>query len=669
MVRKKTNSTSTIGINYLATLYGNEYGQIHGTAGGDSGFCSLTKVARPSDGKLGYHCTFGPVTTYYWVDPDTGDSTFLGRPFVDVPGYGYNLLDAGVGFDPEDPHITWGTVGGTPGLGLTAFTYTGSHEDMGWDIGDTNPNFSATVYGEVNAAVGAYMAADPTGPQFGGRNCSSERNMWNVAPGKAYGIVWCGYGYYLQDYSPMIALVDFKASRTAESVQVVGAVSPHSYYPLRYMAVHSAGVVAAPLLPIVGGQTTMAGGTDCSAGPLQTEIAATSSLPNSATESCPANAFGTTGECANPAGCASGCTSVEVKGEPYDPSPFQWWGRITDPVTLTTLTSIVVSGGTATVNTTSGQVAAAKSVRVSGTGVTNLDGDYTVATSGTNTFTFATTAADGTYAVAGSWAAELWGSPATTVETPFRGSSGVWGTFQNAIAGDMFRVPGVSGYELVQILDKTDATHWKVLRNVACPNLISAWGLALKSHAAGAVLTGQGVHVCISEDSWGWDVASDPRGQNFSSYYPLVGRHGGYNVFRDGALFENSAGTYDFFDGILTIGAKITTGADLKVAFAPKFAGKSSNMGTSTRERHPSWPADAPYGVDVQAWWAGAQSSPVTTFSKVTGTLYSALASSGNALDRKHFPTLATCGHHPLADVSGAASAITGAYRIATNTA
>jgi hypothetical protein len=664
MIRKKTNSAVTVGVDYLATAYGNTSSQIHGSAGGDSGFCSLSKVARASDGKLGYHCTFGPAMTYHWVDPDTGDATFLGKAFAPVAGYGNATLSA-VGFDPSDPNTIWGTANGTAGTGLMAFVYNGNHEDFGWvNSNNLYSNFPVTVYGEINAAVAAYFAADPTGPQFGGRMCGGSQNYWQVAPGAAYTVVQCSYGgYNVQDYSPMVALIDFEASRTAGSVQVIGAVSPHGYYPLRYMAIHSVGVVAAPLFPYVGGQTTMVGSSVCSAGPLQTEIATGPSLPATATDSCPANPYGTTGECANPAGCSSGCSTVAIRGEPYDPSPCQWWGRITDPVSLSTLTGIVVSGGTATVNTTSGQVAVGKSARVSGTGVTNLDGDYTVATSGANTFTFATAAADGTYAVPGAWVAELWGSPASVIETPFRGSAGVWGTFQNAAPGDMFRVPGATGSELVQILEKTDSTHWKVLRNVSCSRLANAWALKLESHSAGAMLTGQGVHVCISEDSWAWDVTNDPRGQNFSSYSKAIGRHGGYNTFRDGALFENSNRlTYDFFDGISTIAAKITAGADFGVSFAPKFAGKSGNMGTWTRTLHPAWPADASYGVDVQAWYLGAQGSPPTTFSRVTGTLYSALASGQNALDRKHFPTLATCGHHPLADVSGASSTITGNY-------
>lgn len=177
------------------------------------------------------------------------------------------------------------------------------------------------------------------------------------------------------------------------------------------------------------------------------------------------------------------------------------------------------------------------------------------------------------------------------------------------------------------------------------------------------MLTGQSVAACIAEDVWAWDATNDPQGRNLASYTKLSGRHGAYNVFRDGALFENSDRlTYDFFDGIATITTKITTGADRAVSFAPRFAGQHGNMGTGTRTRHPSWPSDTPYGVDVQAWYLGAQSAPATTFSRVEGTLYSALASGVNTLDRKRFPTLATCGRHPLMDVSGPSSTISGSF-------
>lgn len=450
MVRKKTNSANTVGINYLATLYGNESSQAHGAGGSDSGMCSIQTVARHSDGKLGYHCTFGPSQTIHWVDPETGDATFLGRPYVYVPGYGNSQISA-AGFDPEDPHIIWGTIG----EGLAAFTYTGNHEDAGWvNPNNLNPNFSAAVYGNIGAATAAYMAADPTGPQFGGRVCVGYPNLWNVAAGRAYGAAWCGYrtpggSTYLQDYSPVVAIVDFKASRAAGSVQLLGVLHPHSYYPARYMAIHGVGVIAStPILAYATVQTSMAGSSIFSAGPLQTEIAAGSSLPASATDSCPANPYWTTGECANPAGCASGCSIVEVKGEPYDPSPFQWWGRITDPVTLTNLTNITVSSGTASVNTTSGQVGVNRKAQVSGfTGIGDLDGLHTVTASGTNTFSFPTTASDGTYDPDGAWVAEVWSANNTVIENPLRGSSGMYGAFQDAKRGDMFRVlarPGAS---------------------------------------------------------------------------------------------------------------------------------------------------------------------------------------------------------------------------------
>jgi len=210
---------------------------------------------------------------------------------------------------------------------------------------------------------------------------------------------------------------------------------------------------------------------------------------------------------------------------------------------------------------------------------------------------------------------------------------------QDAIPGDEFRLDyGAAHEELVELLAKNGNT-WTIQRWVRSDQ-------PPVSHPAGILLAATN-HAGITA----WDYLNDPHGLNLNGKTVVADLHGtgGHGSYHPSLSIEGGRQRRgmipDYFDAI--------------PSFIPEggpFSGVGVNSGGWRYDYHPNFGIRNQWYVTARVWQGGGSGKPAT---KVVDNLYkyssNAYGGSGTdvALHREQRPTIATCGRHPLQDISG----------------
>ena len=137
LVRKKSSSTHQISLQYAARDYAIGYGVGWDSAGDAHQIieCSAATVAGPG-GEQGYHCHISG--SLYWIGRDTGTVSLLGnmkfpyRGGTDGWSSGLCWVNGGAYFDPANANVFYcAMTGGSNDLVLVSATYHGSNVDVG----------------------------------------------------------------------------------------------------------------------------------------------------------------------------------------------------------------------------------------------------------------------------------------------------------------------------------------------------------------------------------------------------------------------------------------------------------------------------------------------------------------------------------------------------------
>ena len=243
-------------------------------------------------------------------------------------------------------------------------------------------------------------------------------------------------------------------------------------------------------------------------------------------------------------------------------------------------------------------------------------------------------------------------------ENSNRGASGPYGAVQVAQPGDVYQVDG----EITMLLAK-NGNNWTFARG---------WRGTLGAHAAGATLTGYCSAILSSNASaLFWDFENDPHGHNANGQtltfdFPSHGQvdRGTFNrgvhqiSVNEWCMWMYSGGCYSIFDDSSTIPEKYLTFAEDRVQnFFLWFAGKRANTGQMLIQSHITYSqvSDGSWALDEPT--VNFAEPETGEWTRIAGTLWQ---KNKTNLDRKYLPTRAHCGEHPLGDISGPGSAITG---------
>jgi hypothetical protein len=226
----------------------------------------------------------------------------------------------------------------------------------------------------------------------------------------------------------------------------------------------------------------------------------------------------------------------------------------------------------------------------------------------------------------------------------------------DSAAGDLFAVDN----EWLRLVAKT-GNQWVLQRDLQ--------GLGLAAHAANSYLAAQ-CSTNLAADLTFWNFAADPHGAN----------SGGKSVMPDTTGTSHSSVAKDSVQGSADWHAcpqgsngaclSVRTGNDVSdwisqpasstPWIAPTFAGQTGYAWEDFIESYSTFPPTSPSAPD-RSWFLHnrpvTNDPGVTRLTTVSGQLYKVAAPQ---LNRKILPTLATCGPHPVVDVSGPGSKLTG---------
>ncbi len=257
-----------------------------------------------------------------WLDPATGDITYLGHGYLAAgssKGRSWSAGSCGALFstlDSFDPNVFYCLVGlSGGGSGVLAVRYpTGNNNlDVQFSQGGNTWGSTATLVNaggsSIEELVASFAAQDPSGLQVpDGLGCTL--NYVHPGADRMYAAFRCTAGGG-QDRYGWSVVMDLMTG------QVVAARPTHGVYPWRYCTLHGASsryisgsLYTAQTLKVM----YVSPSTWCGTGPLRTELTAT--MANTGNTACPTgDAFSTWSD------SAQVCTQATVTGEPYDADP------------------------------------------------------------------------------------------------------------------------------------------------------------------------------------------------------------------------------------------------------------------------------------------------------------------------------------------------------------
>ncbi len=227
-----------------------------------------------------------------------------------------------------------------------------------------------------------------------------------------------------------------------------------------------------------------------------------------------------------------------------------------------------------------------------------------------------------------------------------------------ARVGDYFKIDS----EIVRISARSGSTDWTVDRGQA--------GTSIAAHASGATALARCTASTVKSESTWWNYQADPHGANLSGRtvdtdtpYFMSGHGvfglGIFTLFDNGAdCTRNAGGPVCLVSRTGPVSTSIHQPPQTYVNVYPPFAGVTSGM--YALQSHASRAQMT--ASDFEKQWV-LDSNPIldgyflkTSVTKVAGTAQLYVAA--KALNSKQVPAYASCGSHPLLDVSGPGSVI-----------
>lgn len=561
MFRKKTSATNSVSLDYVRFSLDLSDGMVGMWS--TVGMCATAPTQQTYNGvtREGYHCHLGASwgeTQLWWIDRETADGALLGMYYSGKPGeWNTSMLNMGsANWSKQNPNVVYGGITRLDGdTGLVRVEYQGDNTSRAVYFLDSTSWLPDSTWNQVTstsiqAGAAAFTAAHPEGPQFDAARFRLSNGTCTITSSNDMAVGRCTWGS-AQDRYGWITVQD------ATTGEMKAATPTHGYFPLRHCVLHGAGHLAYDGYAAASMTVNpWPGGTVCGSGPLVTELAA--ALPATGAETCPENPFAQW-----PPASGSGCSTVTVTGEPYDPTP-------------------------------------------------------------------------------------------CATENSNRGASGPYGALQVAQLGDVFRVEN----EYIQLLAK-NGNQWTFLRGYN--------GSSVTAHVTGATASGYCGGATLGAAGYlYWNYPGDPLGQqgiqSVKYGFPQHGARdlGPYNRtahVAEGAYCKGNGVCYLVFDGLETTHTKILAkNPDRVMMIRPKFAGAvmfppvTSHLSyNQVKEGDGDWAVD-----EWPVLWAEQDDGE---WVNVSGTLYR--KNRAAKLIRKRLGTRASCGTHPLLDVSGPASQIT----------
>jgi hypothetical protein len=617
-----------------------------------TGTCEPAKYPQTYGGisRDGYICGLAQSTTlWHWIDPVSGDATSIGAA-VSATGSGLVGPSFGLIYDPVTPNTAYSaqTVSNGHKLQKTNYVAAGTEYLVNTIWLQQDPSMAIRSSYLSNETLEAKMEAATAGTTHpyhfwtypGGVGSTASGCLLSGVQDDVYLQIVCTWGQESEGW---------KGIYSPSSDQIIATSFSNGGYPERGCAYHaSGGLISGGYTPGIG-LNPLGGGSTCGAGPYQTELAA--SLEGTGTASCPnlPYEYQTSGR-GSGAGGSPQCSVVQVNGDYRDPNPCSYYtidnGRLTD---------ITISGGTATAHaaeTVNNSLSAGMTVRVTGSGVVNLDGEFPIATVSSTSFTFAVNgAAEGAYTTPGMLVGRLCGTQ--FCETDSRGATTV-DPLRTLMVGDILKIDN----EIVQVLGKGAECSDP---NAAC-NLTVLRGISLTAvapHAENAVATQRCGSATSAFFQQGypvihevyWNYVADPAATDPSSRIYTVAGHGTMpyrgRAVRVSTYCTRTPWGYCFksFTGdVASQSRQFLSDSALQMADVVKFAGVKNSVWGDSHISSP--PLSGEWVTDVKAFSGGDPSAwtEVEPGTKLFKTAWAAKP--------KHTPVEFACGNRAVVDVS-----------------
>jgi len=613
----------------------------------------------------GYICGMTADTgLLHWIDPKTGDATSLGEAATTASGLVafHGLVSGGYGLmsDTTTPDTFYSSSTKSDGSGsaIVKTNYTGqgleylvnslyAQEDPTMFLTSSLIS-STTLESQMEAATAAtypYRFAWYKSMTLSGS--TTQINRCNISGLQDEHNLQVGCIYSSQDQ------LGWKGIYSLDSNSMVATAFSDGAYPERGCMVHSsAGLTSDNGWTLAVGQTNPS--TDnrryCGVGPSQTELAA--ALESSGSYPCPALPFEhqTSGKGSGSGGSPQ-CSMMQVTGDYRDRDPCSFYS-----INSGRLGSISVSGTTATASaseTVSDVLSVGMTMRVAGSGVANLDGDYAVATVSSTSFTFTVSGVgEGVYTTPGMSVGRLCGTE--PCETEARGATRI-DPGRSLRVGDVLKIDS----ELVQVLakgaecaDPNAACNLTVLRGISLTSVADHAVNTPAYEQCAAAVSAQFLNGGVVSHVMWWDYVHDPTSTSRVSKMYMASGHGTYpyrnrSVWVTGSCYHSPWGScFKGFTGDMAQqSAQFMNGTNLEFADRVRFAGVGSALLGDSHMSFPlnidEWFADAKsyYSGDPQGSWTELESGK--KLFKLTW-----------AAKPKQGPVEFSCGNRAVVDIS-----------------